>query len=89
MRNAEPQVTCLQNMNQAVAVLDATKHWRIQSENSSARGRYYSCKIWANGRRVEATARTPLMAVEAALQKLKEPRRRKRKTEKPKLSIIG
>ena len=77
----------MRDMNQAIAVLDATKHWRIQCENSAARGRHYSCKIWDKGRRVEASARTPLMAAEAALRKLKEPRKRKRPKANATLSV--
>ena len=63
----------IHDMNQALALLDMTKHWRIQCENSAKQGRRHSCTIWDKGRRVTASARTPLMAVTAAFVKLRDP----------------
>lgn len=79
----------MQDMNQAIAVLDATKHWRIQCENSTTKGRHYSCTVWNDGRRVTAYARTPLMAAESALKKLKEPKRRTPKAKPATLKVFG
>lgn len=62
----------MQDMNQVIAVLDAMKHWRLQCENSTKRGRSYSCTVWNNGKRVTSYARTPLMAATAAITKLND-----------------
>ena len=62
----------LQSLEQSVAVLDAmAKHWRLQVENSERRGRHYSCTVWARGRRFTTRARTPVLAVNSAIDKIR------------------
>lgn len=58
------------DMNHALEMLAAVKHWRVQCENSATKGRSHSCTIWNGGRRVTAHARTPMDAVRAAFAKL-------------------
>lgn len=76
-------------LDQAVATMDGFKHWRLQVENSARHGRSYSCTIWGLDRRVTARARTPLMAATSALVKLREPKRKKRTKETPRLSVFS
>jgi len=64
-------------MEQAIAVLDALQHWRLQCHNRTGDRRRYECTVWNAGRRVSATRYGPLAAVEAALAKLKEDRKRR------------
>lgn len=54
----------------AVAMLAGSKHWRVQCLNSVGRRRRHECTIWGDGRRVSASAGTPLDAIRAALKKL-------------------
>lgn len=61
----------LHTLDQAIAVIDAMTHWRVQCENSNGRRRY-SCTLWGDGRRVTASARTPLAAITAATAKLRK-----------------
>jgi hypothetical protein len=79
----------MHTLDQAIALLDATKHWRLQVQNSNGRRRY-ECTVWANGRRVSASRYSPLDSIQAALQKLKEPRRRQpRRKDAPSLSLVS
>lgn len=57
------------DMNHAISLLGAMKHWRVQCVNSNGRRRH-QCTIWGNGRRVSASAFTPNDAVRAAIKKL-------------------
>ena len=60
------------DLARAIANMDAmAKHWTIKTENSALRSRRYSCCLWAKGKRVTAYARTPLGAVEAAMEKIR------------------
>lgn len=59
----------------------------IQCLSFTAKGRHYSCTVWHEGRRVTAYARTPLMAAESALKKLKEPKRRTPKAKQTTLKV--
>lgn len=54
----------------AFAMLAGSKHWRVQCLNSVGRRRRHECTIWGDGRRVSASAGTPLEAIRAALKKL-------------------
>lgn len=66
----------MRDMNQAIAVLDAMHHWSLKCNNSHGLRRNHECTIWNCGRRVSACGQTPLAAIQHAIQKLKEPRRR-------------
>lgn len=84
----------MQNMIQAMAVLDAMHHWTIQTHNRNGERRCHECTIWNGGRRVTAQARTPLAAVQRALSKLgTESRRAKGKesarTDRPRFGIVS
>jgi hypothetical protein len=68
----------MRDMNQAIAILDAMHHWRLQVHNSEGRRRCYECTIWNGGRRVNGYGQTPVAAIMRAIDNLKQPRRRKR-----------
>lgn len=57
-------------MNQAIALLDVTKHWTVKCVNRKGR-RAHECTIWHNGKRVTAQAASPLMAITAAWAKIR------------------
>lgn len=59
----------LRDMNQAMQVLLAVKHWTIKCLNLP-HGRRHECTIWNAGRRVTASGKSPVDAVNAAIDKL-------------------
>lgn len=60
------------NLDQLVALLDRHKHWSISVVNERGQRKAYSCTIWGDGKRVTAQRQTPLLAGQAALEKLRE-----------------
>lgn len=68
----------MRDMNQAMAVLAAMHHWRIQTHNRHGARSGYECTIWNDGRRVTGNSNCPLGAILRAVAKLKEPRKRSR-----------
>lgn len=56
---------------QALAVLEAAKHWTLTTINRNRRKRRYECTIWANGRRVSGQGKTLIACVNRALSKLR------------------
>ena len=59
------------DMNHAMPLLAAVKHWRVQCINSNGRRRH-ECTIWGDGKRVTASACSPEDAIRAALKKLRD-----------------
>lgn len=62
----------MRDLNQAISIIDAMKHWAVQCVNNSKRGRSYSCTLWNGGKRVTAYGRTPLNAIASAVEKLRD-----------------
>lgn len=62
----------IESMDQAIEILESSKHWTVKTVNRSGERRRFECTIWQSGRRVSATAFTPLEAVQAALAKVDE-----------------
>ncbi len=60
------------NLENAVIILDRYKHWTIRVKNRTGKPRRYECVIWGDGRRVSASALSPLAACEAAVAKLRQ-----------------
>lgn len=60
----------IESMDQAIEILESSKHWTVKTVNRSGERRRFECTVWKSQRRVSASAFTPLEAVQAALAKL-------------------
>lgn len=66
------QLVTYRDMNEAISVLNAMKHWTLKTNNSKGVRRNHECCIWHDGRRVSAVGMTPLLAIGRAVAKLSE-----------------
>lgn len=78
------------NLVEAIARLDAHKHWTLKTCNRLQNRAGYECVIWGLGRRVTGYGRTPLLAIGKALGKLHDPKSKSSDEPGPQIfKIIG
>ena len=77
-------MTCItkhiMDVGEAIVVLDLlSKHWTFQCENANDQRRGYSVKVWADGRRFTVQRTMKIDALNAAINRIRNPKAKSRK----------